>query len=64
MSLSRPTITLNAWQKKAEEEIMRDVAAVAARKRGETIGHVLRPGAFIPGPPGTGKSVFIDHIVK
>jgi hypothetical protein len=64
MSFSKSTITLNAWQKKAEEEIMRDVEAIAARKRGETTTHVFRPGAFIPGPPGTGKSVFIDHIVK
>jgi len=64
MSLSKPEIQLNAWQKKAEEEIMLDVAAVAARKRGDITTYVPRPGTFIPGPPGTGKSVFIDHIVK
>ena len=64
MSLSKPEVVLNAWQKKAEEEIMRDVAAIAAIRRGETPTHVPRAGAFVPGPPGTGKSVFSDHINK
>jgi hypothetical protein len=64
MSLSKPELVLNKWQKKAEEEIMRDVATLAARKRGENTEHVIRSGAFIPGPPGTGKSFFIDYIVK
>jgi len=43
---------------------MCDVAALVARKRGENSEQLLRSGAFIPGPPGTGKSFFIDYIVK
>lgn len=64
MSLSKPEFVLNKWQKNAEEEIMRDVAALASRKRGENTEDPLRSGSFIPGPPGTGKSFFIDYIVK
>lgn len=63
MSLSKP-IVLNKWQKNAEEEIMCDVASIAAMKRGQIIDYQPRSGAFIPGPPGTGKSFFIDYIVK
>jgi hypothetical protein len=67
MSLSKPELVLNKWQKKAEEKIMRDVVAIVEEKRQtiETVSEILRNiGAVIGGPPGSGKSAFIAYIVN
>jgi hypothetical protein len=53
-------IQLNSWQNKARETIFNDLQKKFGATEKESFSIY---GTFIPGPPGTGKTTLINHII-